>query len=217
MEKSFENLTITNHGIDRRGFLKGMGATGVLLLTANWSWSQEQQKKYGGEGMPGGTKNDPKLFIAISQDGTVYITCTRSEMGQGIRTSLALVVADEMEADWEKCRVVQAEGDEEKYGNQNTDGSRSMRHWYEPMRQCGAVARAMLEQAASLGWGVDLEDVRATKHSVVFPRGRRRAGFGELAEAVARLPVPTGSAIRLALNEFRYIGKEQTLSADGKT
>ena len=62
--------------------------------------------------MPGGTKNDPKLFIAISHDG-LHITCTRSEMGQGIRTSLALVVADEMEADWEKCRVVQAEGDEE--------------------------------------------------------------------------------------------------------
>ena len=99
MEKSFENLTITNHGIDRRGFLKGVGVTGALLLTANWSWSQKQQKKYGGEGMPGGTKNDPKLFIAISHDGTVYITCTRSEMGQGIRTSLALVVADEMEAD----------------------------------------------------------------------------------------------------------------------
>ena len=217
MEKSFANLTITNHGIDRRGFLKGVGATGALLLTANWSWSQEQQKKYGGEGMPGGTKNDPKLFIAISQDGTVYITCARSEMGQGIRTSLALVVADEMEADWEKCRVVQAEGDEERYGNQNTDGSRSMRHWYEPMRQCGAVARAMLEQAASRGWGVDHEDVRATKHSVVFPRGRRRAGFGELAEAVARLPVPMGSAIRLKRsNEFRYIGKEQTLSADGE-
>ena len=216
MEKSFENLTITNHGIDRRGFLKGVGVTGALLLTANWSWSQKQQKKYGGEGMPGGTKNDPKLFIAISHDGTVYITCTRSEMGQGIRTSLALVVADEMEADWEKCRVVQAEGDEERYGNQNTDGSRSMRHWYEPMRQCGAAARAMLEQAASRGWGVDLEDVRATKHNVVFPRGRRRAGFGELAAAVARLPVPTGSVIRLKRsNEFRYIGKEQTLSADG--
>ncbi len=217
MKRSFENLKITNHGIDRRGFLKGIGASGALLLTANWSWAQEVAKKYGGEGMPGGTKNDPKLFIAINQDGTVYITCTRSEMGQGIRTSLALVVADEMEADWEQCRVVQAEGDEEKYGNQNTDGSRSMRHWYEPMRQCGAVARAMLEQAAARGWGVDVEDVRATKHSVVFPRGRMRVGFGDLAGAVARLPVPSGAAIRMKRpTEFRYIGKEQTLSADGE-
>jgi len=151
MRPKFSDFSLVNHGIDRRGFIKSVGASGALLFTANWTWAQEKPaKKYGGEGMPGGTKSDPKLFVAINHDGTIDITVTRSEMGQGIRSSLALVVADEMEADWERCRVVQAVGDEAKYGNQNTDGSRSMRHWYEPMRQCGATVRAIIEAAALL-------------------------------------------------------------------
>ena len=217
MEKTFENLKITNHGIDRRGFLKGVGATGALLLTANWSWSQENREKNTVEpGCQAGQKMTQSYLSRSTGMGPCTSLARVQKWAKGYVPVWHWFVADEMEADWEKCRVVQAEGDEEKYGNQNTDGSRSMRHWYEPMRQCGAVARAMLEQAASLGWGVDLGDVRATKHSVVFPRGRMRAGFGELAEAVARLPVPSGAAIKMKRpNEFRYIGKEQTLSADG--
>lgn len=216
MNSSFKDFSFVNHGIDRRGFIKGIGASGALILTANWTWSQETEKKYGGEGMPGGTKRDPKLFIAINRDGTVDITCTRSEMGQGIRSSLALVVADEMEADWEQCRVVQAVGDEALYGNQNTDGSRSMRHWFMPMRYCGAAARAMLEQAAANRWGAQITEVRAANHSVIFPQARQKIGFGELAQAVASMPAPMGSIRLKRASEFRYIGKDQTLSADGE-
>ncbi len=215
MNRSFRDFTMTSHGMDRRGFLKGVGASGALLFTANWNWAQSERKKYGGDAMPGGTKRDPKVFIAINPDGTVDITCARSEMGQGIRSSLALVVADEMEADWDRCRVVQAPGDEALYGNQNTDGSRSMRHWYMPMRYCGAAARLMLEQAAADRWGTQLIEVRASKHSVIFPQARQKFDFGELASRVDEMELAPGAAIRLKRpSEFRYIGKDQTLSCD---
>ena len=78
-------------------------------------------------------------------------------MGTGARTSLPMVLADEMEADWTRVKLVQAPGDEPKYGNQDTDGSRSLRHHIQPMRQMGAAVRQMLEQAAAKEWGVDPE------------------------------------------------------------
>src|SRR6202021_1264203 len=104
--------------------------------------------------MPGGTVNDPHVYISIDPSGLVTIITNRSEMGTGVRTSLPMVVADEMGADWSRVRVQQAPGDEKKYGNQDTDGSRSTRHFIQPMRRCGAAARMMLEQAAALSWGV---------------------------------------------------------------
>jgi len=215
---SYTNFSMQNLGIDRRGFIKGLGATGALVLSANWTWAQSNsRKKYGGEGMSGGTRSDPKVFVAINHDGTVDITITRSEMGQGIRTSLALVLADEMEADWERCRLVQAVGDEEKYGNQDTDGSRSMRHWYEPMRHCGAATRALLESVAADGWNVPAIEVRASKHNVIHARSRRRADFAELAGVVENFPVPVGAVRLKRPATFRYIGKEQTHSFDAKS
>ena len=158
MKQSYKNFTLVNRTLDRRDFIKGVGATGALILTANWSWAQETERKYGGDGMPGGTVDNPKVFVRVDEDGAVAITCARSEMGQGIRTSLALVVADELEADWQHCRVVQAFGDQDVYGNQDTDGSRSMRHWFMPMRRCGAAARTMLEQAAANRWNVAVKE-----------------------------------------------------------
>ena len=88
-------------------------------------------------------------------------------MGPGIRTSLAMVVADELEADWAHVRVTQAPGDEKRYGNQDTDGSQSMRHYFEPMRRVGAAARTMLETAAAARWQVPLHQVRARNHEIV--------------------------------------------------
>ena len=95
-------------------------------------------------------------------------------MGQGVRTSLPRIVADELEADYKRVRVVQAPGDEAKYGNQDTDGSRSTRHWFEPMRRCGAAARQMLEQAAANQWQVPVEQVEAQNHQLVHkPSGQQ--------------------------------------------
>jgi len=205
--------------LSRRGFLKGVVASGALLIAANWGWRNalaEEKKAYGADGMPHGWVDDPKVFLALGADGLVTFVCSRSEMGQGVRTSLAMVVADELEADWAMMRVVQAPGDEQRYGNQDTDGSRSMRHWFEPLRRCGAAARQMLEQAAAERWQVPVGECRAQMHKVVHGPSGRSLGYGELAEAAAVLPVPARDSLRLkAPEQFRYIGKESTRAIDG--
>ena len=118
--------------------------------------------------MPNGTVSDPQVFVSIAPDGIVTIVAARAEMGTGAaRTTLPMIVADELEADWAKVRIQQSPGDEKKYGNQDTDGSRSVRHFIQPMRLCGASARTMLEQAAAKRWGVDAERGRGGE-----PRGR---------------------------------------------
>ena len=128
--------------ISRRSVLKGLGIAGGLVLAAPLT-SRQAFAAYqtGAAKMPHGTVVDPRVFVAIATDGTVTIVAHRSEMGTGVRTSLPLIVAEEMEADWSRVKVVQAHGDEVKYGNQDTDGSRSTRHYLIPMRQIGASAR----------------------------------------------------------------------------
>ena len=141
--------------ISRRSVLRSLGIAGGLVLAAPVMSRQAFAAYQTGAGkMPHGTVADPRVFVAIASDGTVTIVAHRSEMGTGVRTSLPLVVAEEMEADWSRVKVQQAPGDEVKFGNQDTDGSRSTRHYLMPMRQIGAAARAMLEAAAAKRWGV---------------------------------------------------------------
>ncbi|AXK56463.1 xanthine dehydrogenase family protein molybdopterin-binding subunit [Pseudomonas protegens] len=205
--------------LSRRSFLKGVGATGALVLAASWGWQQAfaEDQKFGADGMPHGWVDDPKVYVSIASDGSVMVTCNRSEMGQGVRTSLSMVVADELEADWAQVKVKQAPGDEARFGNQDTDGSRSMRHWYEPMRRCGAAARTMLEQAAAEQWQVPLSECRAQLHKVVHQPSGRELGYGALAAAAGALAVPARDSLRLKqASEFRYIGKEATRAIDGE-
>ncbi|MCJ8204620.1 xanthine dehydrogenase family protein molybdopterin-binding subunit [Pseudomonas sp. RGM2987] len=204
--------------LSRRGFLKGASATGVLVLAASWGLPDAfaEEKKYGAEGMPHGAVDDPKVYVSIAADGSVTVICNRSEMGQGVRTSLSMVVADELDADWAQVKVQQAPADEARFGNQDTDGSRSMRHWYEPMRRCGAAARTMLEQAAAAQWNVPATECRAQLHKVLHQPSGRELGYGALAAAASALPVPAGDSLRLKQpSEFRYIGKEATRAIDG--
>lgn len=207
--------------LSRRGFLKGVGATGALVLAASWGWqdalADEKATKFGADGMPNGWIDDPKVYISIAADGIVTVVCNRSEMGQGVRTSLTLVVADELDADWAHVKVQQAPGDEVRFGNQDTDGSRSMRHWYEPMRRCGAAARTMLEQAAAAQWNVPVAECHAQLHKVIHKTSGRELGYGELAAAASALAVPARDSLRLKQpSEFRYIGKEGTKAIDGE-
>lgn len=216
MSQRTDDLVVAN--LSRRGFLKGLAATGALVVAANWGWRDAfaEEKQYGAAGMPHGWVDNPKVFLSFGSDGVVTFVCNRQEMGQGIRTSLAMVVADELEADWAMMRVVQAPGDEERYGNQNTDGSRSMRHWFEPIRRCGAAARRMLEQAAAQQWKVPVGECRAQGHKVVHQPSGRSLGYGQLAEAAAALEVPPRESLRLkTAGQFRYIGKDSTRSIDG--
>jgi isoquinoline 1-oxidoreductase beta subunit len=156
------------------------------------------------------------MFVAIGEDGTVTIVCHRSEMGQGVRTGMPMIVADELEADWKRVRVAQAPGDEKRFGNQDTDGSRSTRHFFEPMRRCGAAARMMLEAAAAQQWKVPVGEVEAKNHAVVHRPTGRRASYGSLAKAAASQPVPARDTVRLKdPSTFRYIGKGQIKLVDG--
>ena len=202
--------------INRRSVLQAAGAGALVLgVTTAGVVRAQDAKKFGADSMPGGTVDDPQTFVSIAADGTVTIVAHRVEMGTGVRTSLPMVVADEMEARWDRVKVVQAEANETRYGNQNVDGSRSIRHFYMPMRRVGAAARHMLESAAAARWSVPRSEVKAVQHEVIHERTGRRLGFGELAAQAAALPVPAGDALRLKTpREFRYIGKGRVRAVD---
>jgi isoquinoline 1-oxidoreductase subunit beta len=194
--------------VSRRSILKGLGIAGGFVLAAPVMSRPALAYETGAGKMPHGTVVDPRVFVAIAPDGIVTIVAHRAEMGTGVRTSLPLIVAEEMEADWSRVRVQQAHGDEVKFGNQDTDGSRSTRHYLVPMRQIGASARSMLEAAAAKRWGVPATEVKAANHEVVHAASGRRIGFGDLAADAAKESVPSVEGLKLKdPKDFRYLGK----------
>jgi isoquinoline 1-oxidoreductase subunit beta len=195
--------------VSRRGFLKGILATGGLVMAAEFLPTRGALAyATGAAKMTGGVVSDPHVFIAIDPSGLVTIVAHRAEMGTGTRTSLPMVIAEELEADWSRVKIAQSPGDEEKYGNQNTDGSRSMRHFIQPMRQCGAAMRQMLETAAAQRWNVPVGEVQAQLHEVVHRASGRKLGYGELAVAASALPTPPADQVKLKDEAaFRYLGK----------
>jgi isoquinoline 1-oxidoreductase beta subunit len=216
-EESLEGSVVLAN-ISRRRFLKGLSLGGFVLAAGIPSrLSAADPPKYGADGMPHGWVDNPLVFVAIANDGTVSIVCHRSEMGQGVRTGMPMIVADELEADWARVRVVQAPGDENRYGNQDTDGSRSTRHFLDPMRRCGAAARMMLEAAAAAAWKVPASEVEAVNHEVVHKPSGKKLGYGALAKSAAAQPVPARDTVRLKdPSQFRYIGKGQLKLVDAK-
>jgi isoquinoline 1-oxidoreductase beta subunit len=202
--------------ISRRSVLQSLGVAGGFVLAAPLM-SQPAFAAYetGAGKMPHGVVVDPKIFVSIAPDGIVTILAHRSEMGTGVRTSLPMIVAEDMEADWSRVRVQQAHGDEVKFGNQDTDGSRSTRHYLLPMRHIGAAARVMLEAAAAKRLGVPVAEVKAVNHEVVHSASGRKLGFGELAADAAKQPVPAIEGLQLkSPKDFRYLGKGQISMVD---
>lgn len=182
----------------RRDFLKLAGMGGLLLAASSLG---VRRLEAAARTRSMDTKNaepwEPHAYIRIDDDGTVTIYCHRSEMGQGIRTTMPMIIADEMEADWTRCRVQQALGDEPKYGSQNTDGSTSIRDFLPKYREAGATVRALLEDAAALQWGVPAAEVKAQNGSVVHSGTGRRKTFAELVATARSIPMPTPSRIRV--------------------
>ena len=138
----------------------------------------------------------PNVWVHVHPDGQVDIVCHRSEMGQGVRSSLPVLIADELGADMAKVRIVQGDGDT-AYGDQNTDGSSSIRKIYDDMRRVGAAARMMLVSAAAKRWGVPEGECVARDHAVHHAASKRQLGFGELAIEASRLPVPEADKVAL--------------------
>ena len=211
--------------VSRRHFVGALAAGGfVLSVRIPSAAALEPLQPYatGGAGMPHGygKASDPHVYVEIAKDGAVSIYAHRSEMGTGVRTSLPMIVADEMQADWKRVTILQAPGDEPLYGNQDTDGSRSMRHFIQPMRECGAAMRQMLEAAAAAKWGVEPGQVRAEAHHVVLldeakAPTAKKLGFGELAEAAMALPVPARETLLFKTPaEFNYIRKGEVKITD---
>src|SRR5437016_6002382 len=146
----------------------------------------------------------PNAWIEIRPDGAVTIWTGRSEMGQGVRTAMPMIVAEELEADWTRVRVAQA-GADPAYGDQFTVGSRSVRSGFEPLRKAGAAAREMLIGAAALSWNVPREACRARNGMVEHVPTGRRLGYGDLAARAATLSVPADPPLK-SPSEFRLLG-----------
>jgi len=146
----------------------------------------------------------PDVFVSIDATGLVRITVSRGEMGQGVRTALPRILADELEADLGRVEVLQALADP-RYGDQNTDGSRSVRMLWSPLRHAGAVAREMLVRAAAEIWGLPPGECRAREHAVEHLATGRRLDYAQLAAPAARLPVPATPTLKDP-DDFRYIG-----------
>jgi len=150
----------------------------------------------------------PSIFVGIHTDGMVYIVAHRSEMGNGVRTSLPRILADELDADWARVKVIQADGDA-AYGSQDTDGSHSVREFFDVLREAGATARLMLVRAAAQKWGVpESQCVADPVHVVSDKNSSRKLGYGELASLAAKLPVPKKEELSFkSPQQWRYIGK----------
>jgi isoquinoline 1-oxidoreductase beta subunit len=198
----------TIQNVSRRRFLTGsIVAAGGLVLGVHY-----YRKFSGADKLPHDLQADhatlhPSVYLGIDPDGTVWIVAHRSEMGTTSRTSLPLVVADELDADWKRVKIEQAIADP-RYGDQNTDGSHSIRSFYDAMRVAGATARFMLVEAAARQWGVPASECDTDLHVVVHRSTNRTTGYGELARAAAKLPVPNKEELKFKpKNRWRYVGK----------
>ena len=177
---------ITN--LSRREVLKGVALGSGLVLGLHVG---SRKFPFGGVAEAAEASSslfEPNVFLSIDDTGLVTIVASRAEMGTGIKTDLPLVLADELEADWSRVKIVQAQGDP-KYGDQNTDGSRSTWQFFGPMRTAGATARHMLEAAAAGIWQVPAGECQAQNGFVVHSASGRKLAFGHLAKLAATMPV----------------------------
>jgi isoquinoline 1-oxidoreductase beta subunit len=193
--------------VSRRGFLKVAGiSSGSFVLGMSLPINAAQAKS-----ATTALSHELNFFVSIASDSLVTLVCHRSEMGQGIRTSVPQIIAEELEADWQKVSVVQAKADS-KYGSQGTAGSASIRSHFTSIRQIGAVAREMLEQAAANIWQVQRSSVKAEKHFVIHTSTGEKISFGELASHAAKLTPPDAKKVKLKNNaDFSLIGKDVKL------
>ena len=193
--------------VSRRAFIRGIFPAGALVIGASLLpeslWACAITSHAGT-----GTVPRPNLFVGIQADDTVWIVASRSEMGTGTGTALPMILADELDADWTKVRIRQADGDP-RYGNQDTDGSHSVRSFFDVMRRCGAAARMMLVEAAARQWKVRPAACETEPGVVLHRASGRRLTYGQLASTAAQLQVPDSAQLRLKSKaEWRYIGKD---------
>lgn len=187
--------------VSRRAFLGQLFSAGALVIAAPLAAQQGSVAGKNGNWQP-------SVYLGVEPNGDVKIVAHRSEMGTGCRTCLPMIVADEFEADWNRVTIIQAIGDV-KYGSQDTDGSCSVRDFYDALRAAGAGARMMLELTASQKWGVPENECHGQNHFVIHAKTGRKIGYGALVPSISAASVPSAHALRFKTPaEFRYIGKD---------
>jgi isoquinoline 1-oxidoreductase beta subunit len=192
--------------VSRRSFLSVSAVTGGGMLLGFGTKALAQQP-------PNQAPLDPNTFIRIAADGTVTLVSRNPEIGQGIKTMLPMLIAEELEVDWRSVKVEQADLGAQ-YGAQTTGGSRAASNNWVPMRQMGAAGRMMLIAAAARKWGVPESECFASKGRVYHRATDRSLGYGELAAAAATMPVPDLSAIKFKeAASFKIIG-QSTIGVD---
>jgi isoquinoline 1-oxidoreductase beta subunit len=194
-------MTVQNPS--RRKFIKQTGAVAGGL----WVGFAVPNMAMAKIGMPEQAAFNPNAFIHIAENGDTLLYCGRCEMGQGISTALPAAVADELEADWSRVSIKQADGNEELYGPQSTGGSASIRTMYIPMREAGAAAKAMLIAAAAKTWQVPEKDCYANSHFVINRKTKDKLGYGELASLANTMPMPESVTLKTK-PDYKYIGKD---------
>jgi isoquinoline 1-oxidoreductase subunit beta len=195
--------------VSRRSFIKVSAALGGGLLIAVYGCDTHRSA-------PGtqSSRFEPNAFVQIDTDGNVLVLSKHLEMGQGVYTGLATIIADELDADWSKVRVEGAPADERKYANlafgpqQGTGGSSGIANSWDQHRKAGATARAMLVAAAAAQWNVPVSELNTEPGVVVHAASNRRATYGTLVAAASKLAVPEAVSLKNP-TQFRYIGKEK--------
>jgi len=194
--------------LDRRSFLRLTGlAGGGLMLGVTVGCSPEEQADPSAAAPASDTPFQPNAYVQISEDGIV-IFAPNPEVGQGVKTSLPMIVAEELDAAWDDVTVIQSEIDGERYDRQVAGGSRSIPTKWTPMRQAGATARQMLVTAAALRWEVDAAEVETRDSMAIHAPTGRQLSYLELASAAAQLPVPAAEDVTLQNPaDFTLLGK----------
>jgi isoquinoline 1-oxidoreductase beta subunit len=194
--------------INRRSFLKvsAIGAGGVLL-----SLQFENKAVAQGRGGPPAPPPLPNTYIHVAADGTVTITAKNPEVGQGIRTMLPMLIAEELDVDWKNVRIEQADFNDTKYAAQIAGGSTATPTNWVPMRQAGAAGRALFLAAAAQTWSVPVSELSTASGRVIHRASNRSLGYGELAAKAATLPAPDFATLKLKdPSEYKIIGHTQT-------
>ncbi len=185
--------------VDRRSFLKVTTLAGGGILLGRFETVAEAAAE---------ATFSPNPFIRIGADGVVTLISKNPEIGQGVKTMLPMLVAEELEVDWKSIRVEQADADEAKYGSQVAGGSTATPNHWEPMRQMGAAGREMLVKAAAETWGVPEAECTAASGAVHHKKTGKKLGYGQLAAKAATLPVPDLKTVKLKdPKDYKIIGQ----------
>lgn len=195
-----------NTNFNRRNFLKtSLLASGGMLIGFNFLAACKPNVK-----MPVAIENlnfnDFNAYIKISDEGFVTIFSPNPEIGQGVKTSMPMIIAEELDVDWSKVNVVQASLDTKNFSGQMAGGSQSIRRSWDVLRQTGATAKQMLINAAAQKWNIDASSCSAKKGVISNDKGET-LGYGDVVKVAATLPIPENVSLK-EIKDFHIIGKE---------